>query len=279
VQPNQTGVYSYTFNVIDNFGCPYDTTVAFVVLPLANIFDDTIACNDFFQVSGTTAFNGGVWTAVDPAIGFSNATSNNPIVVTSIPGIYEVVFTDNQCNYSDTGRIEFPPKISVGLPDTTLCQGTSYTITPVFSNNSPTQNGYNPTIDWSWDNGNPSLDRLVTDQGNYVFYINNYCYATSDTTTLTYKPCDIEVPNILVLSSLAGNNAFFVDYSGIAKFNCIILNRWGNVIYEYDDPAGIWDGKTSGGKLVEEGTYFYKINATFEGGKEVEKHGFVVLKY
>ena len=82
VQPNQVGTFGYTFNVIDNFGCQYDTTVAFVVLPLANIFEDTIACNDYFQVSGTTAFNGGVWSAIDTAINFSNSTSNNPIVVT-----------------------------------------------------------------------------------------------------------------------------------------------------------------------------------------------------
>ena len=59
----------------------------------------------------------------------------------------------------------------------------------------------------------------------------------------------------------------------------MILNRWGNLIFEYDDPAGSWNGKTRNGNPVEEGTYFYKINATFEGGKEVEKHGFVVLKY
>jgi hypothetical protein len=33
------------------------------------------------------------------------------------------------------------------------------------------------------------------------------------------------------------------------------------------------------GKLVEEGTYFYKIEAMFDGGIEVKKHGFVYVKY
>jgi hypothetical protein len=28
---------------------------------------------------------------------------------------------------------------------------------------------------------------------------------------------------------------------------------------------------------VNEGTYFYKIDATFEGGQAVQKHGFVVV--
>ena len=54
-----------------------------------------------------------------------------------------------------------------------------------------------------------------------------------------------------------------------------ILNRWGNLIYEYYDPAGTWDGKTQGGTLVEEGTYFYIIKAQFYGGEEITKQGFV----
>ena len=33
------------------------------------------------------------------------------------------------------------------------------------------------------------------------------------------------------------------------------------------------------GKILDEGTYFYKINAVFEGGNEIQKHGFVDLRY
>jgi hypothetical protein len=57
------------------------------------------------------------------------------------------------------------------------------------------------------------------------------------------------------------------------------MNRWGNIIYQYTDPAAAWDGKTQGGTLVEEGVYFYKIDATLEGGEDVRLHGFVHLKY
>ena len=39
------------------------------------------------------------------------------------------------------------------------------------------------------------------------------------------------------------------------------------------------DGKTGDGKLVEEGTYFYRIFATFDGGIEIKKHGFVYVEY
>jgi hypothetical protein len=57
------------------------------------------------------------------------------------------------------------------------------------------------------------------------------------------------------------------------------LNRWGNVIFEYTNPAEKWYGTTADGTVVEEGTYFYRIDATLDGGIELQKHGFVVLKY
>ena len=64
-----------------------------------------------------------------------------------------------------------------------------------------------------------------------------------DTATIGNKVCDIAVPNIITLSSLNGNNIFFIEYEGVKTFECTILNRWGNLIYEYTDPAGGWDGK------------------------------------
>jgi hypothetical protein len=279
VQPNQTGVYSYTFNIIDNFGCAYDTSVAFVVLPLANIFDDTIACNQTFQVSGTSAFNGGVWSAADTAISISNISINNPIISTSTPGIYEVVFTDNQCNYSDTGRIEFPPYVYVQVLDTVLCENDDFELNPLTVNSGPLQAGYNPSYTLTWEDGSTDSIRVVNQPGNYIATISNYCYSYSDTATIENKICEITAPNIVVLSSQAGNNTFFVNYSGLESFNCVITNRWGNVIYEFSDPAGFWDGKTQGGTLVEEGVYFYRIKAKFEGGEDVKLHGFVHLKY
>lgn len=54
----------------------------------------------------------------------------------------------------------------------------------------------------------------------------------------------------------------------------VILNRWGNVVYESDDLTKKWNGKSQSGIDVIEGVYFYKIeyvhNATYK-----PKSGFV----
>ena len=57
---------------MDNYGCPYDTTVSFTVVAGPEIFSDTVACNLEFQVSETVSFSGGVWSSLDTTIGFSN---------------------------------------------------------------------------------------------------------------------------------------------------------------------------------------------------------------
>ena len=119
----------------------------------------------------------------------------------------------------------------------------------------------------------------MNQEGNYIVTLNHICGLATDTATLDYFFCDLNAPNVIVLSSTVGNDEFFVNYNGITDFQCVILNRWGNKVYEYTDPAGTWPGTNMSGKVLDEGTYFYKINAKFEGGNEIQKHGFVMLKY
>jgi gliding motility-associated-like protein len=141
------------------------------------------------------------------------------------------------------------------------------------------QAGYNPPMQITWNNGSTDNFIVVNTAGQYYVTVNNVCHSSSDTSLVTIKPCDIEVPNIISLNSMVGNNLFTIDHEGVQEFECVILNRWGNVIYTFTDPTGSWDGKTSDGKLVEEGTYFYRIFATFDGGVEIKKHGFVYVEY
>ena len=288
IQPDVTGNTFYTYNVTDNFGCAYDTTVVLYVMSLPSIFSDTLVCNYVYQVTGTTAFNGGIWSSTDPNVLFSNPQSNNPQISTNYAGIYSVSFTDNACNDTLTALIEFPPYIYTQVLDTNICPGSSFELDPLILNtydstttsNWTLQAGYSPATTWSWENGSTEIPRIITDAGTYIFTVRNAnCTPYIDTATIGIKPCDISAPNIVVMSSLAGNNIFYVNSEGIVNFNCVILNRWGNVIYEFTDAASGWDGKTADGNKLEEGTYFYRIKAVLEGGQELVKNGFVVLKY
>jgi hypothetical protein len=256
--------------------------VTLYVLPTPVIFDDTLACNYAFQVQNTLSFSGGAWFCADTSIHFlpSNLVENPEISTMQVGGIYNVMYIDNSCNDTIVSQIEFPPYIYTELLDTAICKNANFELSPLMVNSQPLQAGYNPLQTFVWGDGYTTVPRIVNQPGDYTFYLSNACYTVSDVATIVNKPCDITAPNIISLSTAAdSNNIFFVNYDGIAQFNCSIMNRWGNVIYEYSDPAGHWDGKTSSGDLVEEGTYFYRIDAVFEGGEKIQKHGFVFVKH
>ena len=281
IQPSVAGITNYTYNVTDNFGCNYDTTVSFVVLPRPAIFSDTAICHYSYFVGNTTSYAGGQWYALDTAIHFlPNTFVDNPEIMTyNMGGVFPVFYVDNACQDTITSSIEFMPYVYTAILDSAICQGSSLWLNPYVINTPPLQSGYSPPINGQWWDGSTEVPRLVSEAGNYIYTAQNSCNTISDTANITYKPCDITAPNIVVLSSQTGNEAFFVNYEGIASFNCTILNRWGNVIFEYTNPAEKWYGKTTSGEIVEEGTYFYRIDATLDGGIELQKHGFVVLKY
>ena len=279
-----SGTYPVTFT--DN-SCNYATqsTITFIALPTIDI--DPIACDYVYQVAGTTSYIGGVWSSTDTLIYFSDSFANNPQISTEYAGIYPVTFTDNACDVTLTANIEFPPYIYTQVLDTNICPGSSFELAPLILNTPidtlhsewTLQANYTPSTTWFWENGSTDFPRVISGAGSYIFHLQNACYEVIDTATIGIKPCDISAPNIIVLSSTEGNEFFSINTTGIVDFNCVILNRWGNVIYEYNDPDGGWNGVTSDGNLVEEGTYFYRIKATYEGGEDLIKHGFVVLKY
>ncbi len=266
VQPDTPGNYGYTFNVIDDFGCAYDTTVFLYVLPQPEIQNDTLGCFYGVQLDGTVSYSGGSWAASDTAITFlPDNAAENPFISTSTPGTYTLTYTDSACNSSVDMLVEFPPYVYAGLYDTVLCQGVELALTPI----------YEPSVNqWNWSNGQSGSTITVTEPGVYEVEVSNQCHTANAQATIGYKICDIIAPNVMSLSSTVGNDLWHVEADGLETFRCRITNRWGNLIYEFSDPNSGWDG-TKDGQPVSEGTYFYIIDATIEGGEQLQKHGFI----
>lgn len=270
VQPSVTGDYPYTFVVTDDYGCVYDTTVSLNVVPGPDIFDSEIGCNFAYQVSGTSSFAGGVWAAADTAVHFNpDVNTENPSIWTSTPGVYDVTYTDNYCNLTQTGTIDFPPYPWTWLVDTVLCNGVTMEFTALDENTYPTS--------YQWNNGETGNVILISEPGEYIVTLSNVCHTNYDTMIIDYKLCDIVAPNVLSLSQGTQNPLWYVQAEGLSSFNLVITNRWGNVVYSCsEEPAECyWDGRSPGGTLVEEGTYFYIIDAVIEGGEPLQKHGFI----
>ena len=266
VQPNIPGSYGYNYQVTDDYGCVYDTTVYLFVRPLPEIFNDTLACNLGFQVTGTSSYDGGEWYSNNPTINFSDSLAENPFITADNAGTYTVGYVDNACEDTVTAQIYFPPYLFTQVNDTILCNGVQYPL-DALAPGSP--------VTYLWNTGETTQTIQVTGPGTYAVSVSNECYTYTDDAVIGYINCDIYAPNIISLSSQMGNNLWFVESEGIADFNCVIVNRWGNLIYEFNDVYGSWDGRDKSGKFVEEGTYFYRIKAKAYGGNELEKQGFI----
>lgn len=72
------------------------------------------------------------------------------------------------------------------------------------------------------------------------------------------------------------NNVFFPYLAGVTDFHLLIFNRWGEIIFESFDVDIGWDGYYRD-ELCQQDTYVWKIDATFNDGREFHKKGSITL--
>jgi gliding motility-associated-like protein len=87
----------------------------------------------------------------------------------------------------------------------------------------------------------------------------------------------IEMPNTFSPNDDEINELFTpIFYKNIKYANLIIVNRWGNLIYEETNLLSGWDG-TSNGKECTEGVYFWKIDYEDFNTTKLTSQGFLHL--
>ena len=92
-------------------------------------------------------------------------------------------------------------------------------------------------------------------------------YGCADTickSTIMVEPYLIYVPNTFTPDGDEFNNTFFPVFPpnyNLAGYSMLIFNRWGELIFESQDTELGWDG-TYNGRLVQDGTYTWKIAVT-----------------
>ncbi len=72
----------------------------------------------------------------------------------------------------------------------------------------------------------------------------------------------LEMPNAFSPNGDGYNDVYKAKdgYQSIVSFKATIINRWGQKIYSWDDPAGGWDG-TWHGRTVKDGVYYVIVDA------------------
>jgi gliding motility-associated-like protein len=147
-----------------------------------------------------------------------------------------------------------------------------------FGNGSTTGAGI--TYFWDFGNGNTSTNfeptEVYNDEGVYTVMLivtDGVCSDTAYVTIDAYGASAILIPNVFTPNGDGSNDVFTVDGVNLVSVQCEIFNRWGQLLYSWDNVKGAWDGRTLSGALVPDGTYFYIVTAEGADGEEFFKKG------
>ncbi len=85
----------------------------------------------------------------------------------------------------------------------------------------------------------------------------------------------LSIPNVFTPNNDGINDHFVISGTGFTEYQLVIVNRWGEIVFETDNPKNGWDGK-SNGKLCSDGVYFYSFSAV-QNKESLKKHGHITL--
>ncbi|MCC7331633.1 MAG: gliding motility-associated C-terminal domain-containing protein [Flavobacteriales bacterium] len=129
----------------------------------------------------------------------------------------------------------------------------------------------------------PSFIESYFDQTYHPDSCNYDTLPIPPTDTTTNKNDALLIPNVFTPNGDGVNDVFCIKVSGYEKINWRIINRWGQTVksgkleVESDGYIELWDGRTSSGIKVPDGTYYYMINLTKKRGEQETKKGFVQI--
>jgi gliding motility-associated-like protein len=144
-------------------------------------------------------------------------------------------------------------------------------LSSLFPNSSFTQNQFTggtigSTFCFTITDSTVTIDTLfISATDNSCDFIGESNYFIIIETTSNYDSTIIEPSNLVFYSGFTPNNdgindTWIIDGLTIGNHQVIIINRWGDVVWEtnnYDNTNNVWKGENSNGKTLSTGIYFY----------------------
>lgn len=177
-------------------------------------------------------------------------------------GPYVFSASQNGCMVQDTVWVEFLPPPSVDLgPDRLLCDEQNTLLQATTSQGTIT-----------WQDGSKEGQFLATGPGLFWARVDNGICTTIDSVLLESAYCgkfQMFIPNVFSPNGDGVNDAFEVSFHSdqkISSYQLLIVDRWGNLLYQSNDPATLWDG-SSKGQLLPSGVYIYALSFDYQDEK------------
>lgn len=246
VRAKQSGANTHMFD----FG--------FIPCPPITPSDVTINCANPAQLIGPTATPGSTYSW-SPATGLSATDIAQPLATPTTTTTYTLT-VNKLCTYVYTAFIDTDPPEAEAGPGTSLaCDIPSFVIgTPGVSTNT-----------YSWSPGSSLNDSTLAQPIASPKTTTNYTLTVTgpngcklyDEVTVERDPCcaRIVIPNSFTPNNDGLNDKFgVIVIENVETFYLTIYNRWGQRVFETENPSERWDGMIKG-KKADNDTYFYYI--------------------
>ncbi|MCB9187455.1 MAG: gliding motility-associated C-terminal domain-containing protein [Flavobacteriales bacterium] len=236
------------------------------------------------QVTGGIAPYGYSWNDSD------NQTGSTAIGLDA--GQYMVTVTDaNGCVATDMAVID--PPLNVLIADFTLSPDSGLQPLDVTVTNLSVGG---TAFEWIFGDGNTittfdttAFQYLYADSGSFDVTLIAYNDVTGCSDTLTLEggmfiipTSELLVPNVITPNGDGFNDMFPIDpiandffpfkIRNIYDFKGEIYNRWGEKVYEWTQPLGGWEGRSTSGLNLNAGTYYFVITAKGVDGDSVKDY-------
>lgn len=260
------GIHTIVYTVTDQNGCMATTNDQIKVLPRPALSSNLAAnyCFDSNIINLTFTPPGGILTG-----DFATGTTLN--LTAALPGDYDIsyFFTDNKgCENTLDQTYNVTTPIHPAFKYTTDCFQNAMFVNATI----PFQTNYQ----FSWDfyeNGtsnqvHPTQYYAVHGNHNVKLTVRDIYNCTYDTVQPIFvkegaNPSTFFIPNVITPNNDGVNDFLALPalVDNCIQYKMIILNRWGNVVYEMTSSDDAFKGKDKGGKELAEGVYFYLIES------------------
>ena len=272
------GSHTITYSYTDANTCIGIATAPIQVVPRPPLASSLLPAYCFQTSDVTLSFTPAGGTATGSLL-----TGNTLGISNAIPGTYQIEYTytdNNGCENTINPTFVVTSPIYPKFTSSTDCfQNQSFLNLTVPVGNYQYQ--WNVVDGGSSTAANPSIYFPIFGDHNVQLAVTDSYNCIYDTIQPIYveegvSPGAFEIPNIITPNGDGVND--YLQLSALMEtcldYKILILNRWGNVVYEMEGNNNAFGGKDKGGKDLADGVYFYTIVSDMIDCKSPEYKGF-----
>ncbi|WP_165806564.1 T9SS type B sorting domain-containing protein [Chitinophaga parva] len=243
---SSAGTYSVTAN---RQGCK--TTVAINVsysaLPVVDLGQDATYCTVQPVVLDASASGGASFL-------WQDGSTASTFTVGQTGKYWVQVLNNFGCANADTVRITYDLSTDGKSQLEHMCMNEPFVLDAGIFTSTPAT--------YRWQDGSTTQQLVVRQPGHYIVEVTTACKTVKDTILLGVRDCSckLEIPNAFSPNGDGHNDIFMpnMSYCAFKTYHLSVYNRWGNLLFESNDPGMGWNG-TFKGSLADVATYVYVL--------------------